>query len=535
MIVEHLLNHMINRQCHRFDPYQEYLKIDRKSYHGKVRGNILITIIGGAYGHLFEGLYTRKAILNGYTPYILRCGNFLNYCDVNPIELKHRKIRCLQCQAQQADFVNAFGGIDCPYAKYIDTNDQKVIYECVNGYFANHLRVFKDVDIEKILYSALQRFYLVAEPEVKNDKITRGFLFTIFSTLIVMEKICSQIHPKYVMSSHGTYATWGSVVEYCKAHHIYVITYGQNYNHCGIEFTYDDSYLTGVLNDTENKWDQKSLTEKEVRRVKKFLDERLGRICDEQVAFDYNKNNKHHYQRQQICKMLGIDPKKKIVGLFPNIPWDGQVTGGSVVFKKYREWMYDTMDYFTKREDAVLIIRSHPAEVNFGTDAGRESTRSIVFDRYHKLPPNIYVLEPKHKINSYTLGENCDFGITYSSTVSLELTYLGIPIILCGCPPFKDKNVVFDISSMDDYHKKLEEGMRGVLVVTQERIDRLYRYLHHFFFMRTMPQSLVDVKDTVPQAFLFATEEELDKDAVFEDLFLKITNKESMDFSKFYE
>ena len=187
------------------------------------------------------------------------------------------------------------------------------------------------------------------------------------------------------------------------------------------------------------------------------------------------------------------------------------------------------------KENVELIFRSHPAEVNVGTDAGRESTGSILNELFAQLPKNVHVLEPRHKINSYTLAESCDFAITYSSTVSLEFTYLGVPVILCGCPPFKDKNVAFDITSLDDYKKMIDRGLKGKLIVTEERKERLFRYLHYFFFMRTMPQTLVEIIDTVPQGFKFTTEEELDADSVFDDMFKKINNQEPMDFSGFYE
>lgn len=534
MSINSLINSFISRIRHEYNPYNDYCDNIEKKSMNLAAGNILITIINGAYGHLFEGVYARKASLNGYTPYILRCGGYLEYCDANPQLLKHRRIRCLRCRAKQEDFIRAFGGVDCSYSNYVSAEDEKIIQEAIKSYISGGLESFKQVHIRPILYTALQRFYLIADPEIKNDKITRGFLKTIFSTLIVMERLCNEIKPKYVMSSHGTYSTWGSIVEYCKAHNIYVITYGQNYNQCGQEFTYNDSYLTGDLNDKENDWANKDLTDKEKARVKRFLDERLGRVSDDNVAFDYNKNNKDHYSKEQICNMLGINHAHKLVGVFPNIPWDGSVTGGSVVFEKYRDWLRATVEIFKEKKNVELIFRAHPAEVNVGTDAGRESTASILYELFSQLPKNVHVLEPRHKINSYTLAENCDFAITYSSTVSLELTYLGVPVILCGCPPFKDKNVVFDITSFEDYKKMIDRGLEKELVVTDERKERLFRYLHYFFFMRTMPQTLVKIKDTVPQGFNFTTEEELDADPVFDDMFKKINNQEPMDFSKFY-
>ena len=114
-----LANRYYNKYKNYFDPYGEYKLLRDNKPSTNEKGNILITIVGGAYGHLFEGLYARKAELNGYTPYILTCEGYLDYCDANPKMLKHNTLRCFKCQAQIDDFVKAFGGVNCPYSKYL--------------------------------------------------------------------------------------------------------------------------------------------------------------------------------------------------------------------------------------------------------------------------------------------------------------------------------------------------------------------------------------------------------------------------------
>ena len=109
-----------------------------------------------------------------------------------------------------------------------------------------------------------------------------------------------------------------------------------------------------------------------------------------------------------------------------------------------------------------------------------------------------------------------------------------MPVILCGCPPFKGKDIAFDILSEEHYIELLNRGIKGELAVDQDRVERLFRYLHYFFFMRTMPQTLVDVHDTVPLRYLFS-KEELDSDPVFDEMFRCIDKKLEMDFSYFYK
>lgn len=538
LIFKKNINYIVNIKQNWFNPYKHYINhVKKEKLPAKTGDNILITNINGAYaGHTFEGLYARKAMLHGITVYNLSCGNCLDYCETIQEMATHKEIRCANCLAQQEEFVKAFGTIPLTYSMFLSEEDKRSVEAMINGFFTSNQNEYKflGVEIRKILYTALQRHFLIAEPKIQNDKVTRGFLRTILYTLLVMDAAVKKIQPKYVLSSHGIYSTWGPVVEYCKVNGIRVITYGQNYNKCGLLFAYNDSYLTGFLDDAKNEWANAVLPENEKLKAKNFLEERSGKKADARVAFDYNKNNKQRFSRKELCKLLGIDPQKKLVGVFPNIPWDGQVTGKATGFFPFREWLKTTIEYFAKRDDAVLVIRSHPAEVLRGISAGTETTATMLKEMFPKLPDNVILLDPKHKINSYTLGENSDFGIVFSSTVALELTYMKVPIILCGCPPFRNKNIAFDIPSKDGYASVLDKAMRGELVVDDTRIERLLKYIHYYFFQRTMPQTLMDIKDTLPQRYLFNSEKELNEDTVFDEMYRCIENDVPMDFSHFY-
>ena len=499
--------------------------------------SILITPITGYSQHAFEGFFARKATLHDKKVYGLICGGYLKQCEGFIDTLNFKSARCAYCFAQQEDLVRDMGMIPCTYSSELDNLNRVAVQEYCDTYFSqvNAQHFFMDVDVDELLYTALQRYYLIADPEIVDTGVVRGFLNSIISTLIVMDKLCKRIKPKYVLSSHGTYSTWGAVVEYCKKHGIYVITWGRNYNANGIEFSYDDSYLRRDMADTSNLWLTEPWDMTKQERATRFLDQRLGRISTGTVAYDYNKGNKQRYTKNEIQELLGIPEDNKVICMLPNIPWDGQVTGQSGVFPRFRDWLKATVDFFASRSGATLVIRSHPAEVLTGDAAGRETTATMLSELYPKgLPKNVMVLPPKHKINSYTLGENSIFGITYSSTITLELTHLGIPVILCGCPPFKGKDIGYDITSVERYYSLLEQGLAGNLSVDDARRERLYRFIHYFFFERTMPETLLKITDNGPVGLRFTSDMELDGDPVFDYMYQCIEKKEQMDFSRFY-
>ena len=75
-VLGHVFNNMNNKIHKRFDPYNQYNQIEKKKARQKRNENILVTIIGGAYGHTFEGMFIRKAILQGKDVHVLCCGDF---------------------------------------------------------------------------------------------------------------------------------------------------------------------------------------------------------------------------------------------------------------------------------------------------------------------------------------------------------------------------------------------------------------------------------------------------------------------------
>jgi hypothetical protein len=438
--------------------------------------------------------------------------------------------------AEQEDFVKAFQVNPCYYNSEINAEDVSEIGQYIEKYMhsLHEKHFFKNVNVDEILYMSLQRHYLIADPRIKDDEVTRGFLQTILMTLIVIDKLCNQIKPKYVLSSHGVYSTWGAIVEYCKSHDIYVITWGRTYNKDGITFAFNDSYLKLDLVDKQAKWKDDEISEEQRQIVTNFYEERLGRKKCE-FSYDYNKGNKNFYSSQRIKEMFNLAPETDIVGLFPNIPWDGQVTGESSVFPLYRDFLKQTVDFFANKKNIALVIRSHPAERLFGDTAGKETTASMLAELYPEMPSNILVLPPDHTVNSYTLGQNSIFGITYSSTVSLELTYLGVPIVLAGNPAFKNKGVVNDIKDKEDYIRLLELGCRGNLSVSETQRSNLFKFTFYHFFKTVMPERLIDIKSELGSGWKFIDENEMNEDAVLDYMFKSIENKADLDFSGFHK
>jgi hypothetical protein len=71
-LLRHPLKNIINKRANRFNPYMTYARFLKgaPSFLEETKEAVLITIIGGAYGHTFEGLFARKAALQGKNVHI---------------------------------------------------------------------------------------------------------------------------------------------------------------------------------------------------------------------------------------------------------------------------------------------------------------------------------------------------------------------------------------------------------------------------------------------------------------------------------
>jgi hypothetical protein len=121
------------------------------------------------------------------------------------------------------------------------------------------------------------------------------------------------------------------------------------------------------------------------------------------------------------------------------------------------------------------------------------------------LPPNIFVIPPHVRVNSYALAKQSNAAIIYGTKMGIELAYMGIPTIVAGESWARNKGFTLDASSREDYlalldrlplSHELDEAVR----------ERAAKYAFHFFFRRTIPLEFLTVQKGVWPPFRVALE-----------------------------
>jgi capsular polysaccharide export protein len=121
---------------------------------------------------------------------------------------------------------------------------------------------------------------------------------------------------------------------------------------------------------------------------------------------------------------------KKIICCFGKIlcdlgvPYDGGPAHSDIV-----DWLNHTIDVCSRDPDILLLIKPHPHEER--PEIALDLSERLVDVIPDQLPGNVMVLGYKD-FNVHEVANYLDLAILWNGTSSLELTALGIPVVMCA-------------------------------------------------------------------------------------------------------
>jgi hypothetical protein len=155
--------------------------------------------------------------------------------------------------------------------------------------------------------------------------------------------------------------------------------------------------------------------------------------------------------------------------------WDAASAQREIAFANPVEWVFETIEWFAKHPEKQLIVKIHPAEIVIGTN---QPFADLIRERIPHFPPNICLIEPHEKVNSWSIYQVTDLGIVHTTTAGMELPLVGVPCVVVSKTHFRCKGFTIDINSKEEYFDylknfKIEKINRDELKTFSER----YAYL----------------------------------------------------------
>jgi len=149
-----------------------------------------------------------------------------------------------------------------------------------------------------------------------------------------------------------------------------------------------------------------------------------------------------------------------------------------------------TIRYFETRPDLQLLIRIHPAEVT-GLVPSRQLMTTEISRHFPSIPKNVFIIKPESTIGTYAAMNQCDSVVIYNTKMGIELSAVGIPVVVAGEAWIRNKGFSIDITSPEQYVSVLD-GLPLGRRMNDSQINRAQKYAFHFFFRRMIDLRFIE-------------------------------------------
>ncbi len=312
--------------------------------------------------------------------------------------------------------------------------------------------VFDGLAVGEHAHAGALRFFASGslDEEPHGEAILRRYLESALLTAFATRRLLRAIQFSSIVLTHGIYVPWGVVGEVARHEGVHLSTWNVAYRKRRFIFSHHDTYHHTLLTEPVEHWQDDPLSPQQEQELMKYLESRREGLFDWIV---FHRPAKH--DPGEVSAQLGLDPNKKTIGLLTNVAWDAQLHYPANAFPNMLEWLVQTCEYFATRPDLQLLIRVHPAEIS-GFPTSRQPILRELRKRLPTLSPNIFVVPPESGVSSYTLMRLCNAAIIYGTKMGVELTSIGLPVIVAGEAWIRNKGLTFDASTPADYFRILD-------------------------------------------------------------------------------
>lgn len=344
---------------------------------------------------------------------------------------------------------------------------------------------FRGIPVGDHAKAATLRFFVrgILETDPQCEAVLRRYVEASALAVIVSQKLYAHYDFQGIAMNHGIYVPHGPLAAVARSQGRRMVAWSLSYrSRCAI-FSHDDSDIFTLIDEPNEKWEDMHWDEQAESDIMEYLDSRsTSGKKDWLMPFHADSER----DLQLLSGGLKIDFAKPTIGLCTNVIWDAALCFSANAFSDMVDWLIKTIRYFTTRQDLQLLIRIHPAEVKMNTPS-RQRALDEILSVFPQLPPNIFIVPAESDANTYVLMEQCRAVLIYGTTMGMELSSRGIPVVVAGQAWVRNKGIVREASSEAEYMAILEELPFAERRMSPAQIRRARMYAYHFYMRRMIP------------------------------------------------
>jgi hypothetical protein len=193
--------------------------------------------------------------------------------------------------------------------------------------------------------------------------------------------------------------------------------------------------------------------------------------------------NTSSIRNSSLRTSMNLSQRKRLWALFTSST--DEVAGDPLMRGPYESqdaWVREVVKWVAQRDDVDLIIKVHP---NLGGNSyiGRATGELRIYEEMKsELPANVRIVMPEDSANAYSLAEAADVGLTYGSTIGLEMAMLGKPVVLASRALYEHGSCFLTVFSKESLPGMLERCVHSPIdrEIQREAFRLAYYYIFEF-------------------------------------------------------
>lgn len=178
---------------------------------------------------------------------------------------------------------------------------------------------------------------------------------------------------------------------------------------------------------------------------------------------------------------------RQIVPVFTNVIFDTSQPHANTVFEDMFDWLDLVLEVIKEHRETLFVIRAHPDELRV-RKSSRETVEGWVSSRGVDKEPNVVFVGPRETLSSYELIQKSKFVMIYNSTIGLEASIMGAPVLCAGKARFTQYPTVFFPQTVDEVRRKMKEFLEAEKIEVPPEFERnARRFLYYQLFRTSLP------------------------------------------------
>jgi hypothetical protein len=193
---------------------------------------------------------------------------------------------------------------------------------------------------------------------------------------------------------------------------------------------------------------------------------------------------------------------KQLVPVFTNVVFDTSQPHSNVLFPHMFAWLDMLLEIIRGHPDTLFVVRAHPDEARPGK-ASQESVSQWVARSGAASLANLVFVDSHQPLSSYELIQRSKLVMVYNSTIGLEASIMGAPVLCAGRARYTQLPTVFFPASPPEYRRLAESFLSAEAISIPPEFQRnARRFLYFQLYRSSLPFDDFLQQDGIWQGFV---------------------------------